>query len=81
MNRFKYHRKRAGLTQTEAARRLAAFAPGRAALRASIAQWENGYAKPEIDMLIPLADVYGCTVDELLREDREENDAFAKERK
>jgi transcriptional regulator with XRE-family HTH domain len=68
-NRYRFYRERKGLTQTEAARRLAEFAPGRMALRASIAQWENGHAKPEIDMLIPLADVYGCTVDELLRGD------------
>ncbi|MDR1329554.1 MAG: helix-turn-helix domain-containing protein [Oscillospiraceae bacterium] len=66
-NQYKFYRERAGLTQAEAAARLKEIMPNRRALRSAIAQWENGYAKPIVDVLLPLAEVYGCTVDELLR--------------
>ena len=37
--------------------------------RSSVAKWETGKAVPRATMLIKLADLFGCTVDELLRND------------
>lgn len=33
----------------------------------AVAQWESGRTRPRSDMLVRLADILGCTVDELLR--------------
>lgn len=35
----------------------------------AVYQWECGYSRPTAAKLIKLADFYGCTVDELLREE------------
>lgn len=37
--------------------------------RSSVAKWETGKAVPRATMLIKLADLFHCTVDELLRND------------
>ena len=34
-----------------------------------VAKWETGKAKPRADMLIKLAGILNCTVDELLKEE------------
>lgn len=36
----------------------------------TICQWENGARRPNIDMLIRLTEIFGCTADELLGIDR-----------
>lgn len=33
----------------------------------SVAQWEIGLCKPSVDNLVALANLFGCTVDDLLR--------------
>lgn len=55
-------RKAAGLTQIQAAQLLGVT-------DATISQWENGETKPKTSRLAKVAEVYGCTIDELLRED------------
>ena len=40
---------------------------------AAVYQWETGETTPRPDKLIKLADFYGCTVDELLRDQHREN--------
>lgn len=35
----------------------------------TVSQWETGERTPRAAMLIKLADILGCTLDELLRED------------
>ena len=35
----------------------------------AVYQWECGYSRPTAAKLIKLAEFYGCTVDELLREE------------
>lgn len=37
--------------------------------RQSVSKWETGQAVPELDKIIKLADLFGVTVDELVRED------------
>ena len=59
---FKQARERAGLKQKQAAEILG-VTPG------AVAQWESGIAKPAIDRLMTIAKTYGCTVEELLKEE------------
>lgn len=40
---------------------------------AAVYQWEAGVYTPRADKLTKLAEFYGCTVDELLRGEAEEN--------
>lgn len=54
-------RKAAGLTQIQAAQLLGVT-------DATISQWENGETKPKTSRLAKVAEVYGCTIDELLKE-------------
>ena len=55
-------RTKAGLSQAAVAERLGISA-------ASVCQWETGKNLPRSDKLIEIADLYGCTIDELLRPD------------
>ena len=57
-------RERAGMTQTQLAERLGVT-------QGAVSQWEKSTTFPRMPMLIRLADVLGCTVDELLRGDAE----------
>ena len=59
---FAKARESAGLTIAESARRLSVTP-------AAICQWENGDTFPEGRRLAKIAEVYGCTVDELIREE------------
>jgi transcriptional regulator with XRE-family HTH domain len=34
-----------------------------------VCQWENGDALPKADKLVAIAKLYGCTVEELLKEE------------
>lgn len=36
---------------------------------ATVYYWENGTTKPTADKLLKLAKLYGCSVDDLLKED------------
>lgn len=58
---FAKARENAGLTVAEAARRLNVST-------SAVCQWESGKTFPEARRLAQLADVYGVTVDDLLRE-------------
>lgn len=51
---------------TEAARRLKVSSP-------AVTQWENGSTIPRADRLMQIAELYGCTVEELLSGRRKEN--------
>lgn len=54
-------RMKAGLTQKKVAELLGVTA-------GAVCQWEKGMNKPRLDKLVKLADLCGCTVDELIRE-------------
>jgi len=38
--------------------------------RQSVSKWETGQATPDLDKIIKLADLFGVTVDELIREEK-----------
>lgn len=40
---------------------------------AAVYYWENGTTKPTVEKLIKLAELYGCSIDELLRGDDNDN--------
>ena len=56
-------RQRRGLTQEELAERLRLS-------RQTISNWENERSYPDIMSLIALSDLYGLSLDELVKEDR-----------
>lgn len=49
---------KAGFTQTEAARRLKIN-------QSTVSYWESGKKHPRTPMLVRMAELYGCTIDEL----------------
>ncbi|MCI7638702.1 MAG: helix-turn-helix domain-containing protein [Clostridiales bacterium] len=55
-------RKKAGYSQAFVAEKLG-IAP------ASVCQWETGKTMPRASMLVRIADLYGCAIDELLSDD------------
>lgn len=59
---FKKARVLASLTQEDVANALGVS-------RTTVTMWEIGESKPRVSTLKKLADLYGCTVDELLQED------------
>jgi len=60
--RLKAERTKKGWTQDELAEKLFVS-------RQSVSKWENGANYPNIEILIKLSDLFGVTVDELLRSD------------
>lgn len=59
-NNLKIYRKESGLTQEQVAEKLNVS-------RQAVAKWENGETLPDIENCIALADLYGTTVDILVR--------------
>ena len=59
-NKIEIYRKEAGLTQKEVAERLKLNSVS------TVSMWETGERMPRTDKLVPLAKLFGCTVDELL---------------
>lgn len=55
-------RKKAGYTQMETAEALGVS-------DAAVCQWETGKTSPRASMLVKLAQLFSCTVDELLTEE------------
>ena len=60
MEKLKTLRKSVGLTQEQLAEQLKVK-------RSTVAMWETGQNTPPTKYLVELADVFGCSVDELLR--------------
>ncbi len=61
MNPIREYRTRRDMSQEELARLVGVD-------RSNVAKWEAGVHRPRADMLILLAKVLQCSVDELLRE-------------
>ena len=59
---FLSKRKQAGFSQAEVAEKLNVTS-------AAVCQWETGKTVPDARKLPEIAKLYGCTVDELLKED------------
>lgn len=60
MNIFKEQRLKNGLSQEEVAAAVGVT-------RQAVCQWENGGAYPRGENLLKVAELYHCTVDDLLR--------------
>ena len=58
MNNIKQLREAAGMKQSELADRMNVRPP-------TVFKWENGMANPTIANLIQLAEIFGCTLDEV----------------
>lgn len=63
---FKIERVRAGKTVTQTAEHLGVS-------RMSLWAWEAGKVMPRADRLMDIAKFFGCTVDDLLRDDMNHN--------
>lgn len=59
-SRLKRYRTQSGLTQEELAEKVGVS-------RQAVAKWERGESVPDIDSCMKLADIYGTTVDMLVR--------------
>ena len=62
-NRLVELRKKAGLSQEAVADKLGIS-------RQAVSRWETGEASPDTDNLVALADLYGCSLDELVRQSK-----------
>ncbi|MCM3708608.1 MULTISPECIES: helix-turn-helix domain-containing protein [Cytobacillus] len=62
--KLKKERKEKGWSQEELAEKLYVS-------RQSVSKWENGQNYPSIEIIIKLSDLFGVTIDELLRSDGE----------
>ena len=65
MNPFKSARIESGLKQYEVAKQLKIS-------HTTVSMWESGASLPNAHLLKKIAALYGCTVDELLREEASE---------
>ncbi len=59
-NNLKLFRKKHGYTQEQIAEKIGVS-------RQAVAKWEKGEALPDIENILALADIYGVTVDSLVR--------------
>lgn len=62
--KLKTERKKKGWSQEELAEKLFVS-------RQSVSKWENGQNYPSIEIIIKVSDLFGVTIDELLRSDGE----------
>lgn len=62
INGFEKCRRKAGLNQIEAALAIGVTQP-------TISQWENGKVYPARDKVVTVAEVYGCSIDELFEKE------------
>ena len=60
-NRFKIFRKQNNLTQEDIAEKLGVS-------RQAVAKWERGETQPDVESCIKLADLYGVSLDMLVRD-------------
>ena len=59
MNKIQEYRKRQKWTQEELTKRIGVE-------RSAVAKWESGKSLPQAAHLVKLAEIFGCSVDELL---------------
>ncbi|AFC29242.1 XRE family transcriptional regulator [Paenibacillus mucilaginosus 3016] len=71
--KLKTERGKKGWTQEELAEKLFVS-------RQSVSKWENGQNYPSIEIIIKISDLFGLTIDELLRSDEELTKQVIKEK-
>ena len=59
---IKKHREAAGMSQQALADKLGVA-------RSAVAMWETGQANPRVDKLAEMAELFGCSMDELMRKE------------
>ena len=59
MEKIKAYRKQCGMSQAELAKRVGVE-------RSAVAKWESGKNLPQAARLVALAEIFGCSVDEIL---------------
>ena len=59
MEKIKAYRKECGMSQAELAKRVGVE-------RSAVAKWESGKSLPQAAHLVKLAEIFGCSVDEIL---------------
>ena len=59
MEKIKEYRKKCGMSQAELANRVGVE-------RSAVAKWESGKSRPQAARLVKLAEIFGCSVDEIL---------------
>ena len=62
---IKTKREQIGMTQAQ-------FADALGVSRATVAMWESAHNYPRAEMLPNIANIFGCTIDELYADDRKE---------
>ena len=67
--KLKHHRKKQGLSQEKVAELLNLS-------RQAISKWENGHTAPDIDNLVLLSNIYKVSIDELLQENQQLQEAI-----
>ncbi|MGD6856412.1 helix-turn-helix domain-containing protein [Bacillus infantis] len=72
--KLKVERKNKGWSQEELAEQLFVS-------RQSVSKWENSQSFPSIEIIIRLSDLFGITIDELLRSDEELKEKVIKDSK
>ena len=60
MSRMREYRKKKKMSQQDIATALGVT-------QSMVAKWENGVNYPSVELLIELSDLFGCTIDELVR--------------
>lgn len=65
--RLQEYRKTVGMDQKDLAEKLGIAVQ-------TVSSWETGARRPNIDMLVKLTEVFGCTADELLGIERKKPD-------
>ena len=73
-DKLKKERKNKGWSQEELAEKLFVS-------RQSVSKWENGQNYPSIEIIIKVSDLFGVTIDELLRSDEELKEKVNKDSK
>ena len=56
---IKKHREAAGMSQQELAEKMKVT-------QSAVANWENGETRPRVDKLAEMAELFGCSMDELM---------------
>lgn len=72
--KLKYHRMKQGLSQENVAELLNLS-------RQAISKWENGHTAPDIDNLVLLSNIYKVSIDELLQENQQLQEAIQENNK
>ena len=72
-NRLLQYRKKMNLSQEELAAKIGVS-------RQAVSKWERAEASPDTDNLILLADIYGVSLDELLKGEKETERSGSKDR-